>query len=1686
MYYLSNGTRSVITIRVRFSKKIVEDHAIKPGEVLELTDKEFQLIEGDKTQCDVLTYLNIEHISDELADTNKEINELITAAILSLGRGTPVSLPPDQANQKGVSLEISSADHVHNIPTAVPVDIIPDSGTQQGTASSFARSDHQHKVDAGTAVTLDGDTTNAEGTSTEFSRADHEHGITTGVPAIIQPDLSSAEGTSAAMARANHVHGFTTAAPTTNLSGNTANQKGTATSFSRSDHEHAVDTGTPSAQTPDQANAEGTSANLARADHIHNIPAAVATGLDADSTSIEGVATSFARSDHEHAIADAPVGDMTTVNAGDSAGAGTSANFARGDHEHAVATGTPSAQTPDQANAEGVSTSLARADHVHNIPAASAIGMNADSTSAEGTNASFARSDHTHDLATGTPSAQTPDQTNAEGTSANLARADHIHNIPAASAVGLNANSTSAEGSASSFARSDHEHAIADAPVGDITDVNAGDTTSAGTSTNFARGDHEHAVATAAPSTQTPDQANAEGTSTSLARADHVHNVPAATPVNVGTANAEGTAADFSRSDHVHGHGQQTLGNLHDAATQIKSGFMSSTDKTALDNFIASKGQPNGLASLDSGGQVPSGQLPLELMELKGNWNASTNTPTLANTDTVALGNVYKVSVVGSVDFGAGSISFGVGDWVYNDGSIWDRAGGTAGAVTSVFTRTGAVVAQSGDYSHSEIADRDVTDSHPASAISIQTYSGPGTSSIANENVKGAHTGIHSVGIAVGGDYGKASESSSTTIDVSAGACYIRPTNNASDTLEYLEWAAHVNVDVSSYSSGDVVFVWFDYTNGATVQHSTTDPDSSYSDQTVIKIGDVHIGGSGIAAVHDHRSFIGNHAHEFTHLHRDVFRKPVNELKATEVHGTRELQITSGKVYRPGFNNIDIGAFDSTSGGGDTFTYYYRDGSGGWTRVAAQTVLDNDKYDDGTGTLATLETGKWKKDWIFISDTGSVFVVYGQDQYNNELVATGAEIPVHPWSHLVNYFDIVELATYHKEKEAEYGKIIDIATRFPTRNPDAKYMSRAPRNYSGIEYFTLIHSFHAAAEAHVEQIRARELLNNAYIDTFNDDLYIQGFFGIVVDGSSAILALNPLYSSESAVIQDFETPSQLSRCALAECKIQTWKDSDLSVDPTTYGGGLGISAISGTNIGRIARGADPGGFTNYWTCMKLGTAANVDANTASINFSYNIPTGTFPAGLNIPLTAHLIGSSGEDFYGARILISADTGSSWVKASFNVEACTFLATVAEVAISFGKDVANTQDAIIYIEDVTVSGGVIRTNRGYFERTDLTTTHDIIESYTGRKFTPDSSVGTIANHLSLDGGAHYKLGITIGQFLSAEAGGELETPNHEYKSDITLTQQAITFQYNMPSGDDNLKIVHIYKGTDSKNTLAESTLMFRDDFETDTTTNYIETGLGTFTHDVGNERVDIVLGGVSRVHHALLSVTNGYDSDMFVEVKVILEDNVTPGTISSYQTAGVALRTATATNVGYWAGLHHNGTTFNFVLGEGLTVVQTGTFTPTAGTEYTIYFSVLDDGANVELSARLFNSTSTVLHETLTYTDTATIIATGDIAIFAGTVGGNGVACKGSFDHLSEYYGYGEYHHKIGTPDYVEFIPGREPAVAIKGNYLKPFIGSWDNKQSLRILASFQKNVMESAQDDTPEIDDFIQIAKITET
>lgn len=100
-----------------------------------------------------------------------------------------------------------------------------------------------------------------------------------------------------------------------------------------------------------------------------------------------------------------------------------------------------------------------------------------------------------------------------------------------------------------------------------------------------------------------------------------------------------------------------------------------------ITTLIGHRGTANGFATLDENGRIPYSQLPESAMEYKGQWNAETNTPTLAD-GTGSKGDFYVVSVAGTQNLGSGNIQFFVNDRVIYDGSVWSRL--SAGDVKTV------------------------------------------------------------------------------------------------------------------------------------------------------------------------------------------------------------------------------------------------------------------------------------------------------------------------------------------------------------------------------------------------------------------------------------------------------------------------------------------------------------------------------------------------------------------------------------------------------------------------------------------------------------------------------------------------------------------------------------------------------------------------------------------------------------------------------------------------------------------------------------------------------------------------------------------------------------------------------------------------------------------------------------------
>ena len=312
------------------------------------------------------------------------------------------------------------------------------------------------------------------------------------------------------------------------------------------------------------------------------------------------------------------------------------------------------------------------------------------------------------------------------------------------------------------------------------------------------------------------------------------------------------------------------------------------------------------------------------------------------------------------------------------------------------------------------------------SAIRVPKYSGGGTESIGELTLSIMHSRVHSVGMINHTSTPIVTKNGAFTIDVATDACLIRPTNNKINNLEYLAWNPVTNFDLSSLTGSTEIYVYIDYTNGASIQISNTNPNSSFEDQTVVLLAEVHAESDVIQKIHDLRQFVGNHPQEWGIFHREVFGVLLTGQESSEI-GTRNLAITAGVFHKHDFNNIDAVAFDSSAA--DTFDYYYRDGVGGFTKSSSKTQLNNTQYDNDSGALQTLAVNKWKKDWIYRDQNGAVAVIYSQAEYNSEQEASDAVDPSIP-TILQEAEHSYKLATYRVEENTAPGIMRDEANRF--------------------------------------------------------------------------------------------------------------------------------------------------------------------------------------------------------------------------------------------------------------------------------------------------------------------------------------------------------------------------------------------------------------------------------------------------------------------------------------------------------------------------------------------------------------------------------------------------------------------------------------------------------------------------------
>lgn len=301
------------------------------------------------------------------------------------------------------------------------------------------------------------------------------------------------------------------------------------------------------------------------------------------------------------------------------------------------------------------------------------------------------------------------------------------------------------------------------------------------------------------------------------------------------------------------------------------------------------------------------------------------------------------------------------------------------------------------------------------------------------------------------------------TVDVAAGEALLRSSDVEGAELFSVVVPASAAV---ALTDNDLNYIYADYNAGTPVVSVTTNSALiTGNDICLIAIISREVNSLTILEAQSEMNDQHNKLNNML-VETEGFKHVLGGTQISE-SGTRRLQITSGSFYR-GLNKYAHNAYDTNAA--DTFEYYYRDGVGGWTEVSLSTAIDNTKFDDGSGTLATLTADNFVVNWLYLkvgSNKSELFSFYGQGEYTTiaeaqtESAPTGLPAQLDELGVLIGRVILEQNSTTLNITESAFG------TQFKAGQ------SLAHNNMSGMqggaqdEYYHLDAAEHTAHLAHV-------------------------------------------------------------------------------------------------------------------------------------------------------------------------------------------------------------------------------------------------------------------------------------------------------------------------------------------------------------------------------------------------------------------------------------------------------------------------------------------------------------------------------------------------------------------------------------------------------------------------------------------
>lgn len=222
---------------------------------------------------------------------------------------------------------------------------------------------------------------------------------------------------------------------------------------------------------------------------------------------------------------------------------------------------------------------------------------------------------------------------------------------------------------------------------------------------------------------------------------------------------------------------------------------------------LSDLGSANGAASLDGSGKVPTFQLPSSItgaLNYKGTYDASTG----VFPSSPAKGDYYVINIAGTISGHA----YAIGDWITYDGTQWDYID-NQNKVSSVFGRTGAVVATSGDYTSDQVTEGSTNLYFLASRVLAVVLSGLSTAT------SSAITATDTVLQAFGKLQAQITTLTSTVTSNAAAA--LQKTNNLSDLTSPSSARTNLGLGTMATQNASAVAITGGTVDSVTITNST-------------------------------------------------------------------------------------------------------------------------------------------------------------------------------------------------------------------------------------------------------------------------------------------------------------------------------------------------------------------------------------------------------------------------------------------------------------------------------------------------------------------------------------------------------------------------------------------------------------------------------------------------------------------------------------------------------------------------------------------------------------------------------------------------------------------------------------------------------------------------------------------------